>query len=326
MDPITHGVIGMAVSKFAGNEISISDAATASLVIGSVFPDIDIVFQKWGDYVYLKNHRGITHSIVGLAASSVVISLLLKVFYSGANFYSLIFWAFLGCLSHTGFDIFNTYGAKLLWPFMNKKFTLGLLNVFDPVFLAALVGCIYSEGTLQNVFKSVFIGYILLRVVMRISVSRELDRRFGKTGKIISLLPSVAGFFRWHFVLEEQNCNIIGEKNILKRGVKILERLNKIQDEFVDKVLVSYVGKFFTEFTPVFHVLYEKVGQITRYVFIDMRYYFKNDFLHKAIVEMDENEDIVNASFHAYSINRINIIPEPSSKAESTLFSRIVGM
>ncbi|HPU42293.1 MAG TPA: metal-dependent hydrolase [Acetivibrio clariflavus] len=54
MDPITHGVIGLAVAKITGNEISLNDAVTISIVIGSIFPDIDIVFQKWGGLYLLK--------------------------------------------------------------------------------------------------------------------------------------------------------------------------------------------------------------------------------------------------------------------------------
>ncbi|MFZ5986090.1 MAG: metal-dependent hydrolase [Bacillota bacterium] len=326
MDPITHGVIGMAISKLAGNEISISDAATASIVIGSVFPDIDIVFQKWGDYAYLKNHRGITHSIVGLMASSVFIAFLLSAFYTDANVYSLMFWALIGGFSHTFFDIFNSYGAKLLWPFSNRKFSLSLLIIFDPVFLASLVGYIYTSGMMQQGFIALFAIYLLSRIIMRTFVSRELKRRFGKTSKRISLLPSMTSLFRWHFVLEEPSCNIIGEKSILKRDIRIMERLNKIQDELLDKVLKSHVGQFFTEFTPIFHIMYEKVGGITRYILIDMRYYIRKDFLHHAVLEMDENDDIITASFNPYSINRVNTIPEPSVKPENSLFSRFVGL
>jgi inner membrane protein len=325
MDPITHGVIGLAVSKLTGNEISFSDAATMSIVVGSVFPDIDIVCQKWGDYAYLKNHRGVTHSIIGLGISSVIIGLFLKLLYADAGIYSLIFWALLGGISHLFFDIFNSYGAKVLWPLSKRKYSLGLIVAFDPVFTGTLIGYLFLSGTNSYVFLSIFVLYLLLRVIMRLLVSKELHKRFGETSRKISLLPSLTGMLRWHFVLEEDDCNIVGEKNVFKSNITIFQRLNKIQDDILDKVLISHVGKFFMEFTPMLHVICESAGGITRYVFIDMRYYTKKDFLHHAVIEMDENDNIINASFNPYSINRISAIPDPSVKS-GTLFSRIVGM
>ncbi|MCR4436627.1 MAG: metal-dependent hydrolase [Clostridiales bacterium] len=77
MDPVTHAVIGMVISKMAGDGPNISGAVSAGIIIGSVFPDIDIVLRKWGNCVYLKHHRGATHSILGLAVSAAFISLVL---------------------------------------------------------------------------------------------------------------------------------------------------------------------------------------------------------------------------------------------------------
>ncbi len=139
MDPITHGIIGAAVARLTGNSITISDAATVSIVVGSIFPDIDIVFQKWGDYVYLKNHRGLTHSILGIIISSIFLAISLSFLYRGTGIYELFMWSFAGGLSHSAFDLLNSYGAKLLWPFCNKKFSLGILNTFDPLFLLTQV-------------------------------------------------------------------------------------------------------------------------------------------------------------------------------------------
>ena len=98
--------------------------------------------------------------------------------------------------------------------------------------------------------------------------------------------------------------NIVGEKDILKNRIRIIKKLKKVQDDRVKNVMFSAVGRFFSEFTPVFHIACEKDGSINRYVFIDMRYYLKNKFLHHAIVELDENDSVVKQTFNPYSINR----------------------
>ncbi|AUG58292.1 metal-dependent hydrolase [Acetivibrio saccincola] len=324
MDPLTHGVIGIALAKATGNEVSIADAATAAVVVGAVFPDIDIVFQKWGDYVYLKNHRGITHSVLGLVTSSVFIAFLLNFFYPGYGLLNLAFWALLGGISHTFFDIFNSYGAKLLWPFINKKFSLSLLTIFDPIFLISILGYIFTTGKFQNAFIIGFMVYLLFRVAMRLCVFKHLKKNFGKTSEKISLLPSMTGLFRWHFILEKKESSIVGEKNIFKKNVKLIKKLYKIQDDILEKVSKSNVGKFFADFTPIFHVDRELAGGITRYVFIDMRYYMRDKFLHHAILEMDEDGKIITSSFNPYSIKRVSKIPEGFG-SRGSIFSRIIG-
>lgn len=304
MDPVTHAVIGAAMAKITGNTMSITDPATVAIVIGAVFPDSDILMQKWGDYAYLKNHRGASHSIFGLAASALLISAVLCGIYHEANIFSLFLWAFLGCFSHTFFDVFNSYGAKLLWPFTNRKFSLSLMLVFDPIFLGTLVGYVASQDNKQYIFLAAFAIHMVSRALMRLYVVIQLRNRFKDICDRISILPSMSGLFRWSFILENDACNIVGERNILRRSVKIIRKLYKLEEENLEKVLVSPVGQFFKEFTPLFHIAAEKADGVTRYIFIDMRYYLRNNFLHHAILELDENDSIIKASFNPYSIKR----------------------
>lgn len=326
MDPITHGVIGAAVAKITGNEISISDAATVCMVIGSVFPDVDIIFQKWGDYAYLKNHRGLTHSILGLIFLAGFLAAVLSFIYGSSSVYELFLWSLLGGVAHSAFDLLNSYGAKLMWPFCNKKFSLGILNSFDPLFLTTLIAYIVSPPEFKNASLIVFASYIVLRVLMKLLVSNEIHREFSNKCSKLSLLPSVTGLFRWHFILEEPGRNVVGEKNILKQNIKIFKVLDKIEEEVLEKVSFSYVGKFFSEFTPVSHVICENIDNITRYVFIDMRYYLRDGFLHHAVLELDKEDNIVNASFNPYSMNRISTIPNPDLRTNDTFLTRLVRM
>lgn len=57
MDPITHAVVGGVISKAAGEPVSLQNALSIAAIVGAVFPDADIVFQYWGDYIYLKNQQ-----------------------------------------------------------------------------------------------------------------------------------------------------------------------------------------------------------------------------------------------------------------------------
>lgn len=304
MDPLTHTVIGLAVSKTAGNRIAVSDPATMCIVAGSIIPDIDILLQKWGDVTYLKNHRGATHSIPGMMISSALIAAAACLVYHRPDFFRMFLWALAGSLSHAFFDLFNTYGAKLLWPFTDKKYSLGMMLTFDPVFILLLGGYSFIGGSLGDILLAAFWMYFLSRILARILVMKELSRKFGDRYTRISLLPSMKGLFKWHFVLDNEECNIVGEKDIIHNRIRVIKRLYKNHDAEDDKIMDSSVGQFFTEFTPLYHVACEKNGEIKRYVFTDMRYYVKNKFLHHAVLEIDQNDSIVKQTFNPYSMKR----------------------
>lgn len=303
MDPLTHTAIGLAVAKVTGNPVILSEPATMCIIVGSVFPDIDILLQKWGDAMYLKNHRGVTHSILGLIASSLLIGAAATLIYH-TSFLSMFLWALLGCFSHAFFDTLNAFGAKLLWPILDKKYSLGMLITFDPVFICLLVGYIFAGDVIGKYCMAAFLIYFASRGMAKLFVIRELFAKYGDEYERISLLPSMKGLFKWHFILESRDFNIVGEKDILQNSIRIVKKLEKVQDSEVNNVLYSAVGRFFSEFTPVFHIACEKDGDINRYVFIDMRYYLKNKFLHHAVVELDENNFVVKQTFNPYSIKR----------------------
>ncbi|HEX3027965.1 MAG TPA: metal-dependent hydrolase [Clostridia bacterium] len=309
MDPVTHAVIGMTVSKITGNGLDFSNPVYAGIIAGSVFPDIDILLQKWGDYVYLKNHRGVTHSIIGLFVSAALIAVVIGGIYHVADIQNIFLWSLIGCLSHSFIDIFNPYGTKLLWPFSDKKFSISLVILFDPVCVGTLTGYIFTHGALQWFFLAAFVLYLVSRAAMRLFIKMELKRKYDMDHGSISLLPSMKGILKWHFVLKTKDADVIGEKDILKRRIKITHILNKTNDKLVKHVLESKPGKFFAEFTPLIHVACEETGKTKKYVLTDMRYCVKNNFLHHAFLEIDENDEIISASFNPYSVKRSTSIP-----------------
>ncbi len=324
MDPITHAVIGMSVSKMAGQGMDFSNPAYVGVVIGSVFPDIDILLQKWGDYTYLKNHRGTTHSLVGMAVSSILISAALTVLYPGGKFLGILLWTFIGCLSHVGIDLFNTYGAKLFWPILNKRITFNLFTVFDPIFFCTLAGYCFTTGMYQNIFLTFFLSYFTIRILMRVFVVMQLKKKFKDNVGKISILPSLRGLFRWHFVFESSHSNIIGEKRVFRKGVEIINNYKKLHDSKAQKALLTPVGRFFKEFSPLFHIQREKNGEVDRYVFIDMRYYMRNKFMHHGILEFDKNGCVVTSSFNPYNMERVSHIPENGRVIKNRFLARIV--
>jgi inner membrane protein len=308
MDPVTHAIIGTTISKLTGNGITLSTPENIAIVLASVLPDIDVVLKRWGDYVYLKNHRVATHSFLGLVISAGLITAALKLVFPGVNLLSMFLLTFAGGLSHTVFDILNSYGAKLLWPFFNKKMALNILVIMDPVLLVILAGYIFIKGVTGQVFILLLVTYILSRVYSRYRVKNELLKKYAPVLKV-SVLPSMLGLYKWHFVLEKKNYTLIGEKNVINGKINIITKLKKIEGTDLEAALESPVGRFFRDFTPLYNISLETTDNIRRYTFTDLRYFVKNDFFHHAILELDKNGNIVKSTFNPYSMNRYSEIP-----------------
>src|SRR6185312_11328164 len=131
--------MGVAICGLALSDPVVSaDAVTTSavfsgIVVGSLIPDIDTVLKLRNNAVYIRNHRGITHSIPAVLLWPLIITIVLSLFLPEANFIHLWAWTFLAVFLHVFVDIFNAYGTQALRPFSNRWVAIGVINTFDPI-------------------------------------------------------------------------------------------------------------------------------------------------------------------------------------------------
>jgi inner membrane protein len=76
MDPVTHGLTGAVLAE-AGFTRHLGTRCRYVLTATAMFPDIDIVYRLQDLPTYIANHRGLTHSYLGLILSGVFIGALL---------------------------------------------------------------------------------------------------------------------------------------------------------------------------------------------------------------------------------------------------------
>ena len=229
MDPVTHAVIGMMIGSKAGGGISLANGALAASTLGAVAPDLDIVARLWGDYAYIKHHRGFSHSIPGLALISATLAAFLTHLYPGAGFATLALWAFLGAFSHSIADLFNSYGVNMLWPFSSKKWTVNLLMIFDPVLYALMVSLIIAgENPVYNRLAAAgVVFYLFLRFLMRQWAYYLVKKRLGSKypGVRVVVLPSLRYYFKWDFIARLPQRNDVGTVNLMRRRFRLVRRL-----------------------------------------------------------------------------------------------------
>lgn len=309
MDPITHAVVGLSIAVLLGEPISLSNPAIIGCVAGAVIPDGDIIMQMKGDYVYLKNHRGLSHSIPAMFIYAAFITGVLWFILGSLPIWKVLFFSLIGCFSHIALDITNSYGAQILWPLSKRRFTLDLLLIYDPMLIVMCL--LILLPALRNLIPPVisillFLAYLVLRNWMKhIAKNVVLDNLEGKYGSVyLRIMPSMIGLIKWHFILKTDEGKIVGEVNIFPRRFRIINEMKNIDKELYDMALCTPLAKFFSQFTPVFHIDCEKCGNNYVFEFIDLRYYVAKDFLHHATAIINKDLEVVTSLFHPYTKRR----------------------
>ncbi len=141
MDTVTHGLTGWLIARALpdGWKGEHPGTATAVVALGSVLPDADNVASLLGNEMYLRVHRGLTHSLLGISVSSLVLALLFARFGKWKDTKRLFLLALLGQLSHIVLDLLNAYGTQVLQPFSDARLSLDLLFVVDLLFTGIVV-------------------------------------------------------------------------------------------------------------------------------------------------------------------------------------------
>jgi len=141
MDNLTHSLVGLTAAK-AGLE-RLSPGASALCILAANAPDVDVAILLFGDrWTYLHNHRGITHSIVGVAFLALFLPLL---FYGVDRLWArfrnrpastklpgLLLASILVTATHPILDWTNSYGVRPLLPWNAKWYYGDLVYIIDP--------------------------------------------------------------------------------------------------------------------------------------------------------------------------------------------------
>lgn len=310
MDPVTHGVIGLAISAFSGDPVSLMNPVSIGCALGAMAPDIDVVVRiVKDDYYYLKHHRGFSHSLPALGVIALVITAGMKLMFPTANFLNVLLWTFIGAMSHTFFDILNSYGAKIMAPFTDKKLKANLLMLYDPIVTILALLLIFKRritGPFLSVITISFLVYIGLRFAMRRYAYHKLLEHYNDGYKMIgiSILPSLMAFYKWDFIVETNSHNIVGQFNIFNKKIFVRRKFKKHNKEFVKIFNDTNVGKYFNEFSDNLHVIPIKKDRDTILKCIDLRYYYRGNFMHHATVVLDENYEIKESYFQPYKAHK----------------------
>lgn len=200
VDIVHHGIIGVAGAGLAAsmgqNEIAIG------FMVGSLLPDLDVLFIALGKSRFLKLHQGVTHSVVGVPLLAAVMAWLLHI-CSGAPYVPLLGGVIVGMALHVVLDVMNTFGVRLFWPSARKLSLDAFFFVDIPVLAASCITAAATwmeAGAVSVVAWSVF---VMSYAASRIWWKRRMMRRHGLT----TAVPSGAWPLTW-FVTKKTETGI----------------------------------------------------------------------------------------------------------------------
>ncbi|MEM7201444.1 MAG: metal-dependent hydrolase [Planctomycetota bacterium] len=135
MENAAHTLAGLLLARLGFDRAG--PAATATVVVASNLPDVDIVGTAWGGQPwYLCHHRGLTHAVVGLFVQGLLLGgaawLIAGRRSRAPRLAPMLAAAWAGLFLHLGMDGLNNYGIRPWLPFDPRWVYGDLVFIVDP--------------------------------------------------------------------------------------------------------------------------------------------------------------------------------------------------
>ncbi|MEC1439799.1 metal-dependent hydrolase [Bacillus sonorensis] len=300
MDTGTHVVMGVALGGIAtldpvvGMDPSMAQAVMIATIAGSQAPDIDTILKLKNNAVYIRHHRGLTHSIPAVLIWSILFPGILYLFYPGANLLHLWLWTLAAVALHVFVDIFNAYGTQAIRPFSRKWVALGLINTFDPFIFVSHLAAIavwLADGHQGYTFLALYIilaGYYLLRFWMQRRIKQSLRQKIDDIEEII-ISPTMK-FRQWRIAVKAKSAFYVGRS--IDGNVVIVDTFNRVPVPESSVMKAAKQDKnisAFLSFSPVYKWEIDTYQDHYEVRFIDLRYRSKGHYPFVAIAHIDRD-------------------------------------
>jgi len=196
VDSITHALAAILVFS-----TPIQGAALLSAVLGAVLPDCDVLLHVLSDRdprLFIFTHGGFTHSLGGtpVIAAGVTAGFIAWAGATGqdpslpAIMGTIFFPALGGALTHVTLDLLAFPGIPLLYPFRERKMTVGIFPGPSILLLLTSIGflCLFLSGLATMEWLQgygIFLGGV---IVARAGIRGIAEIRFGR-GTVPTINP-----------------------------------------------------------------------------------------------------------------------------------------
>lgn len=306
MDTGTHVVMGVAIGGLAtldpvvSSSPELTQAVMIGAIIGSQAPDFDTILKLKNNAIYIKNHRGVTHSIPFLFIWPTLITFLISLLYPTASFLHLWLWTFFAVVIHVFVDIFNAYGTKAMAPLKKKWIALGVINIFDPfIFASHIIAILFwrfgtDPGWTFLILYLILTVYYVWRYIAHRKVYKKLKKEHPDATHIF--ISPTFKWNSWHAVvrtLEKMHVTKVVKGRICYFETYPFEPIP--DDEIINAAREDENLKAFLSFSPTYR--WEVTEEFHGYTvkFIDLRYRSKGHYPFIAVVRLDYHKRILSS-------------------------------
>lgn len=306
MDTGTHIAMGIALGGIATIDPIIQQnpmfltAVMAGTIIGSHSPDFDTVLKLKNNAVYLRHHRGITHSVPLVLFWGLLISSIIFFLTPELPFFNIWLWTTLAVFLHVFVDLFNAYGTQAMKPFSNKWIAIGIINTFDPIiFSAHIIGfALWMLGSDPAItFISIYIlliFYYLKRFLQKKAIERKIKKSYRDVEGIF-ISPTINQKI-WRLAVTTKENFYVARAN--DGNIQIVDKFPRkpIPDNELFRVAKSDKNvSAFLSFSKVYRWEEREYDDYIEIRFIDLRYRSKDHYPFIAVVVLDHEYNILNS-------------------------------
>lgn len=307
MDTSTHIVMGIGLAGLATLDPNVAGspymqtAVLATTLVASNAPDFDTVLKLRNNAVYIRHHRGITHSLPAVLLWPFVISGILMLFFQSAYWPTLLLWGAISVFLHVFVDIFNAYGTQALRPVSNRWIALGVINIFDPIIFGSHgIGILlWMFGVPPGpTFLTIYAGlviYYFWRIHQKKQVVKKA-RALHPTASHIFVSPTIR-WNKWHLVIRTPEMLYVAQSK--DKVIRFFESFTfdpiptdpVMQAACSDKNLSAFLS-----FSPTYR--WEMEATVTggyEVRFVDLRYRSNGHYPFVAIVKMDSKMNVTTS-------------------------------
>ena len=212
MDTGTHLVFGLGLAGLAHIDPVVAQNSTVAFavllgtVLGQQAPDLDTLFRLKGNAIYIRQHRGTSHSIPVLLLWALLITAAIGLVIPGLPLLHVGLWTLLAVVVHVATDLFNTYGTQAVKPFSRKWISWNIIHIFDPFIFVSHLAAIFlwafklaEPQTIFPVLYSLIILYYIWRTLHHFFLERSLhikDKEYSP-GDRYYLIPTI-NLYAWN--------------------------------------------------------------------------------------------------------------------------------
>ncbi len=328
MDSGTHLVIGLGLAGLASiDPIVTADSTTAAAVmigtvIGSQAPDADGLLRFWGNAIYIKNHRGKSHSIPAILLWTLGITAALSLLFGPLPLLHVALWTLLAVSFHVFTDLFNTYGTQAMWPKNKRWIAWNIIPIFDPfLFIIHVVAILLwvTHAIVPQILFPTLYGIVIVYYVWRTIEHHLLERGlvkqdlFHEEGDRYWLIPTI-NMTTWHVIKRQSSGDyVLGE--LQNRQLLWINRLTcdshpAVEKSKTDRSIASFLS--YSSFACA-EVREHTFGYEVRW--IDVRYRHRKQYPFVAVLLTDFRHQPIDSYVGWLSESRLEkkLGLEPSS-------------